>query len=129
MYSSSRKFGNKGEEIAVKFIESKGFSIIDRNYLRKFGEIDIVAKKDGKVTFIEVKSVSREILSEKEDLDEFRPEDNVNAGKVRNLRKVIEAYLHEKDLIDSDWSFSVVTVKIDDKNKVAKVKLLEDIVL
>ena len=129
MYSESRKFGNKGEEIACKFLESNRFSIIDRNYLRKVGEIDIVAQKDGVTYFIEVKSVSRENNSNTGSSSEFRPEDNIGPAKVASLKKVIEIYLNDKNMFDSKWSFSVITVKIDDKNKVARVKFIEDIVL
>jgi len=58
MVSKSRKTGDLGESIACRFLINKGFSIVERNYLKKWGEIDIIAKKDGKAHFIEVKSVS-----------------------------------------------------------------------
>jgi len=129
MYSESRKFGNKGEEIACKFLESNRFSIIDRNYLRKIGEIDIVAKKDETIHFIEVKSVSREKDEVGKAADEFRPEDNISPSKISSLRRVIEIYLQDKGILERSWCFSVITVKIDESNKVARVKFIEDIVL
>ena len=61
--SDTQKTGEIGENIAVKFLVKQGFSILDRNYTKKWGELDIVAKKDNKLYFIEVKSVSRETLS------------------------------------------------------------------
>jgi Holliday junction resolvase-like predicted endonuclease len=48
--------GNIGEEIACKFLESKGFKIVERNYRKKFAEIDIVARKGKIINFIEVKT-------------------------------------------------------------------------
>jgi putative endonuclease len=48
--------GNRGEEIAVKYLQDKGYKIIDRNFRLKGGEIDIVAVKDGILIFVEVKT-------------------------------------------------------------------------
>ncbi len=128
-WSEKRQFGNKGEEIATKFLISNGFEIKERNFLRKYGEIDIVARsKDNVFHFIEVKSVSRE-STDGDKKDEFRPEDNITPEKIRSLSRVIQVYIEEKKLDDFDWVFSIITVKIDEKNKVARVKFIEDIVL
>ena len=59
--SKKRKIGDRGEEIACKYLENKGFSIIERNYWRPWGEIDIVAKKGSILSFVEVKSVSADL--------------------------------------------------------------------
>jgi Holliday junction resolvase-like predicted endonuclease len=56
--TEKRKTGDLGEDVAVMFLMKQGFSIIERNYLRKWGEIDIIAKKAGKLYFVEVKTVS-----------------------------------------------------------------------
>ena len=60
--SKTQKTGEIGENIAVRFLVKHGFSILDRNYTKKWGEIDIVAERNKKIYFIEVKSVSRETL-------------------------------------------------------------------
>lgn len=48
--------GEKGENTAVIFLKSKQYIIIDKNFRCKFGEIDIIAKKDDFLIFIEVKT-------------------------------------------------------------------------
>ena len=58
--SETQKIGETGENIAVKFLMKHDFTILDRNYTKKWGEIDIIAEKQDKIYFIEVKSVSRE---------------------------------------------------------------------
>lgn len=56
--TEKRKTGDLGEDIAAMFLVKQGFSVVERNYLRKWGEIDIIAKKDGVLYFVEVKTVS-----------------------------------------------------------------------
>ncbi|MBI2476056.1 MAG: YraN family protein [Candidatus Taylorbacteria bacterium] len=124
--------GTLGEAIASRFIINKGFTVVSRNYRKKFGEIDIIAKKSGKIHFVEVKTVSRENLKETapESGDGFRPEDNVHPWKLKRLSRAIQVYLSENKLEDeADWQLDVVTVMLDVKNKVARVKMLEDIIL
>ncbi len=53
--TEKRILGDLGEDLACKFLLKKDFVIIERNYLRKWGEIDIIAKKNAKIHFIEVK--------------------------------------------------------------------------
>ena len=54
MYSlrmNTKSKGNLSESIVCDFLVSRGYKIVDRNYLRKWGEIDIVALKGGKSAF------------------------------------------------------------------------------
>lgn len=60
--SKTQKIGEIGESIAVKFLMKQGFKVIERNYTKKCGEIDIIALKQDKIYFIEVKSVSKNII-------------------------------------------------------------------
>jgi len=55
MPSPKRKIGDIGEEVVCKYLETKGFRVLERNYLRKWGEIDIVAEKDQLLSFIDQK--------------------------------------------------------------------------
>ncbi|MBI2121043.1 MAG: YraN family protein [Parcubacteria group bacterium] len=56
--TEKRKIGDLGEDVATMFLMKQGFKVLERNYLRKWGEIDIIAKKDQKLYFVEVKTVS-----------------------------------------------------------------------
>jgi len=55
--TEKRKIGDTGENIAARFLRSKGFVIIGKNYLKPWGEIDIIVQKKGKIHFVEVKTV------------------------------------------------------------------------
>ncbi len=119
--------GRLGEDIAVKYLENKGFSIIGRNYLKKCGEIDIIAKNVAVVHFVEVKTVSEFANSE---TDSYRPEDNLHPYKLKRLARVIQLYLFEKHSNGAPrWVFDVITVRLDTKNKKARLELLPNIII
>ncbi|MDD5152881.1 MAG: YraN family protein [Candidatus Pacebacteria bacterium] len=124
--------GKLGEDIAQKYLESKGFEVLGRNYLKKYGEIDIIAQKQKILHFIEVKSVSCENSAPNVSrvTDNYRPEDNVHPQKLKRLARVIQAYLSEKfPAGEPEWVFDVVTVRLDTKTLQAKVKFIENLVL
>ncbi len=51
-----KDIGNKGEDLAVKFLRQKGYLIVEKNFKTKFGEIDIIAKDNNTIVFVEVKT-------------------------------------------------------------------------
>lgn len=121
--------GKIGEDATCDYLRMKGYSVIDRNYSRKWGELDIVAKKGNVLHFVEVKSVSRETSSSVTCVtDGYRPEDNMHPWKLKRLGRIIQSYLLDKD-IDLDWQFDVITVYIGIDKKPWKVSMLEDVVI
>jgi putative endonuclease len=136
--SETQKIGEIGENIAVKFLVKHGFSILDRNYTKKWGELDIVAKKNNKLYFVEVKSVSRITLNtfipkSYKDSDEryqHRPEDNMHPWKMKRMSRTIQTYLLSKKIPDeTEWQVDLLVVYLDLKNKKARVKVVEDLIL
>ena len=129
--SETQKTGEIGENIAAKFLVKHGFSILERNYTKKWGEIDIVAEKESKLHFIEVKSVSRETLRNVtgETLDQYNPEDNMHPWKLKRLSRVIQTYLLSKNFDDKDWQVDLLVVFLSLKDKTAKIKVVKDIIL
>jgi putative endonuclease len=132
--------GKIGEDCACKYVQNLGYRIVDRNYLRKWGEIDIVAQNGKMLHFIEVKSVSQHFdelfggagssVTRGTFNDDYRPEDNMHPWKLKRLSRVIQSYLLDKNVSDNvDWQFDVATVYVDMEKKLSKVFLLEDVVL
>lgn len=126
--TEKRKLGDIGENIACDFLERRGFEIIDRNYLRKWGEIDIITKKSGLIHFIEVKSVSVPAGQVPHVTDSYRVEDNMHPWKLKRLSRAMQTYLLEKKL-DCDWQLDLITVKIDQQNRKARVELIENVII
>ena len=113
--------GKIGEDLAAKFLESKGLEIIGKNFWKPYGEIDVVSReKSGKYRFIEVKTVSHETS--------YRPEENMHPQKIRRLMRVIEVYLVSHGTVPN-WQFDIVCVYLDQDKKTARIKHLENVIL
>ena len=119
--TEKRKLGDTGENIACDFLKKRGFEIVERNYLRKWGEIDIITKKSGLIHFIEVKSVTH-------GTSEYRPEDNMHPWKLKRLSRAMQTYLLDRKL-DCDWQLDLITVKMDQQNRKARVEIIENVII
>jgi len=130
--SNSQKIGELGEEIACKFLVKHGFSVLERNYTKKWGEIDIIAQKIDKRYFIEVKSKqvddNFDFLNIQTDKTN-RPEDNMHEFKMKRLRRVVETYLISQRLGYVDWQFDLLVVYMNLDKRIARVKTIENIIL
>lgn len=126
MKLSIYKVGKLGEDIATRFLVKHGFVVISRNYLKKFGELDIIAKKNGQIHFVEVKTVSCETPSKLH--DSYRPEDNISQNKLKRIGRTIQAYLLEFH-VKQDWEFHAITVVLDHTSKKAHVRMIENIII
>lgn len=129
--SEKQKIGEIGENVACKFLLKKGFSILERNYTKKWGEIDIVAAKIGKLYFIEVKAVTRDFYFVSQGtLDEYKPEDNMHPWKLKRLSRTIQTYLISKKISEEmEWQVDLLVIFLDLKDKKAKIKVVNDIIL
>ena len=130
--TEKQKIGQIGEDCACEYLEKNGYKIIERNYLKKWGEIDIVAKKTNKIHFVEVKAVSRDLTNNviHETSDTYRAEDNMHPWKLQRLGRAVQSYLLDRNIGDDiDWEFDVATVYIDTNKRLSRVFLIEDIVL
>jgi putative endonuclease len=97
----SREVGNYAEQIASNWLIERGCQILDRNVYSRFGEIDIIAQKDGILHFIEVKSGTT-----------FEPVYNITPAKLSKLLRSIQAYLKMHKL-DMPYQLDALIVKGD----------------
>ena len=125
------EIGEIGETIATNFLIKKGFNLICKNYRKKWGEIDIIVEKDKVLHFVEVKTVSRKSFEGKfgQDINNYRPEDNMHSWKLKRLRRAIQTYLLEKYKKDQEWQFDLACVFLDQDKRVAKVKFIVNLIL
>jgi putative endonuclease len=129
--SPSQKVGQIGENIACGYLIRKGFTITERNYTQKWGEIDIIANNQGKTHFIEVKSVSCEsfdaISHETAPIDAHRPEDQIHHSKRKRLIRIIQTYMTNHPT--GEWQFDVVCVFLNYPKRLGRVQVISDVIL
>ena len=127
--TNKQTIGKKGEDLAVIFFKKQNYEILERNYWQKWGEIDIVAKKHGVIHFVEVKTVSRDKLSD-ERSDRYEREDNLHLWKRQRFGRVIETYLLDKEVGDEvDWQVDAISVYLDRAGQLLKIDYLPNITL
>lgn len=111
-----KELGKKGEEIALRFLKKRGYRIIERNYVCKMGEMDIIAKEKDTLVFVEVKARTSTTFGP--------PQLAVNSSKQRQLSKVALNFLKEKQIEDMKARFDVVAILLGPKGE--EVELIRD---
>jgi putative endonuclease len=89
-------FGSNGEAHIAQFLEKQGYAIIARNYRKPYGELDLVAKKDQELVFVEVKTRSSSYIE---------PEYLISRAQQRKIIATAKAYIAEYDLMEYVWRF------------------------
>lgn len=137
-----KNLGRVGEEEATSYLKKAGHKILARNYKTKFGELDIVASKNGAIVFVEVKTriknfhevelrenIMNEAMNEVGprslgiDKGAYLPEDNIDWRKKRKLRKLGELYLDKNNYPENqEWQIDVVAVEMNEDGKVLEIR-------
>ena len=127
--TQKRKIGDLGENVVCKFLIKHGFTVLNRNYRKKWGEIDVIAQRDKIVHFVEVKTVSHPPAGEAGETS-YRPEENVHPWKLKRMSRAIQTYLIEKNVShETEWQIDVAAVFLDLNNKKAKIRMTENVIM
>jgi len=104
MASPSSEFGQKAERAACAWLEASGFRILDRNWRRPWGELDIVAVKDGVYRFMEVKAAARSRPG-------MEPFVRADGRKMLKVARTARTWLAAQGLRpDVEWQMDVISV-------------------
>jgi len=128
MNKTKREKGNFAEDLACFFLKNKGFTVTERNFWGKHGEIDIVTYetklfKKPVLTFFEVKSVSCENVDECK--NKIAPEEHMNEEKFKKLQLTIKEYLNTRKIKEKNFKLKLITVKFSEKEKSARFKIYD----
>ena len=122
MTLQKKELGAKGEAIAVRYLESRGYRILERNYRIRLGEIDIIAEQGAHLVFIEVKTRSDTLFGS--------PFESVTVPKQRQLSKVALEYISKRGWHNRPARFDVVGVQFKKANSKqvpdARIELLQN---
>ena len=114
---ATRELGERGEALAWNFLRKLGYKILEKNYRTRFGEIDLVAQKEGVIVFLEVKT--------RRDTRFGRPEEAVDWRKRRKLVRIAQAFLQTQGLENRAARFDILSVSWDGRGE-PRFSLLED---
>ncbi len=118
MKFTTKEIGNIGETYTVKHLKKQGYKILERNYLKRYGEIDIVAENKEYLVFVEVKTRNTNAIA--------RGGEAVNYHKRQCLIKTALAYLSEHN-IDKYCRFDVSEVYVySDNLKLQSINYIEN---
>ena len=121
MSDSRKKLGAWGEEVAKTHLEANGYKIINQNWRCRIGEIDIIAQKDGIVSFTEVKTRRSRAAGS--------PEESITPRKAQKLTQLALTWIGEHGRDDLDWQIDLVAVELDSKGKLLRCEHLENFVV
>lgn len=118
---TTKELGQFGEEAVCEFLVNRGYKIIERNFRTPFGEIDIIAKKQGTIAIVEVKT-------RKASSSVFRPEDNITQRKQKKLIMLGNFYIASHEAYkDLKWEIDVAAVEVGE-DMVPKIQFMRQAV-
>ena len=102
------EIGVFGENLACEYLKNNGYHVLERNFQKPWGELDIIAKhKDGTLVFVEVKTMTEGA--------ELKPEDQLTQSKLKKLRRTASMYagVNEELIKDSKgWRLDLIAIDI-----------------
>ncbi|QYK61594.1 MULTISPECIES: YraN family protein [Paenibacillus] len=108
--------GAMGEEAAALFLENLGYRIIERNWRCRSGEIDLIAKQEHILVFIEVRSRSSSKYG--------TPAESVTARKIAQVRQTAAVYLHMNGIGEAPIRFDMISAQLTDEKAVVTDHLI-----
>lgn len=96
--------GDRGEDIACEYLVKNGYRIIERNFRIKGGEIDIIARQNGELVFIEVKTRKQTLYG--------YPEEAVTIHKLKRITKAIKQYLLKSHVTKTYIRFDIISIEL-----------------
>ena len=118
MTKATSDTGARGEDLARLFLERKGYTIVETNWSTRYGELDIVARSEDTIVFVEVKT--RRAGNTESAFAGITP------AKQERLIKAAYQYLHDNDLDDKLWRFDAIGIALS-RNQPPIIDHIEDV--
>ncbi len=114
---SNSSVGRLGEEKACQYLLSQNYSLLARNYRTKLGELDIVAKKNGIITFCEVKTRIGDAKG--------KPYEAVDYRKLKHLYNACQLYILQNNIKSAKLSLQVISIELHPDMSVQSIRMYE----
>ncbi len=109
--------GKQGEQLAAAYLQGQGYQIVARNWRCKYGEVDLIARKDAVLVFVEVRT--RHAATTEAAFA------SIQQQKQAKMRAAALAYLHNNDLQEQAWRIDVMGIALR-HNGTAQIDHVED---
>lgn len=116
---SKKHLGWLGEQLAVEYLRAHGYTVIDRNHKERFGELDIIAIKNGILIIVEVKSRSSAEFGEA--VEAITPQ------KIQALTKSAQYYKLTHSGLPDELRIDVIAITFDQLEKMQKLQHIPNI--
>ncbi len=117
---SKRDTGLKGEQLACEFLGRNGYDIVERNYRCPEGEIDVVARQQETLVFIEVRTKTSRRFG--------GPEESITPVKAARLKKLAELYGQSHNNLPETWRIDVVAIQMNKDGRASRIEIIENAV-
>lgn len=125
LMTQKSEIGKLGENLACEYLKSKGYFILERNFRKPWGELDIIAREgDGTLVFVEVKALRQTMAIPPrqssgnniyENWQELTPEEHLTYAKLKKLRRTASLYAgHRQELVKDKkgWRIDLVAISL-----------------
>jgi putative endonuclease len=119
--SSKKLVGKIGEEMALSYLKEKGYQLLEKNFYCRWGEIDLIFKKEDKIIFVEVKTR----VGDKKG----KPYEAVNFYKIKDLKRAINFYLLKKNYFQHKLSLEIVSVVLNSDLSLKEIKHFSEVII
>lgn len=116
-----KDLGKQGEQFVERYLVEKGYIILDHNYFKRSGEIDLIAEDPtlNEIVFVEVKTRTTKTYG--------RPEEAVGPSKINKMVTTARQWLHENKKLDRPWRIDIMALEIEGNE--TKITHLENVTL
>ena len=99
--------------MAGRFLQEKGYRLLDANYRCRWGEVDIVAQEGDELVFVEVRT--------RRGAEYGTPEESVTAAKARRLIATAQDYQQQHGQEESEWRIDLIAIRLDGAHRIQDI--------
>ncbi len=107
------RLGKWGEGVAGRFLQEKGYRLLDTNYRCRWGEVDIVALEGDELVFVEVRT--------RRGTQYGTPQESVTAAKAQRLVATAQDYLQQRGQEGAEWRIDLIAISLDRDRRVQDI--------
>ncbi len=100
-----KNFGKSGEDLAAVILKNEGFHILERNFLCRYGEVDLICEKENCLLFVEVKTRRTDAYG--------TPEEAIDRNKKSHIRNTAAYYISTHRMENREVEFQVIGITVN----------------